>query len=324
MNFSEFVNVLFHYKPKRMAKAEFVRNITDAYFSEKENDKGVKQQNPVYDYKDRMLQYIFNGEKHISQDVAQVLAGGVDREQFEGYFDEYSYDALENICSELGKYGFDAAPDNVAKVCSSILDQIICHIAAGESEDVTKIDYVKRESGRRIKDVPLATVELRGDKLYIGGETITLDPLLLDEKETDTSLRYIQAFYEACESALHCKVDESTIHTLSPRYQAIYKDTNDAFFLADAIDHRVRETFDDGAEEFEKLKQDEWNGISVTYWNTYANGFDRLLAVLNQAVCVNLTDSCLIQIRNLINTLARKGICHILVNDGVIESWVFD
>ena len=28
------------------------------------------------------------------------------------------------------------------------------------------------------------------------------------------------------------------------------------------------------------------------------------------------------QMRNLIGNLEKKGICHILVNDGTIESWV--
>lgn len=324
MNFSEIVQLLFNYKVKRIGQALFVKTITDAFYSEKEDENGVVQRNPMYDYKDRMLQYIFKGQKTISQDTAQVLAGGFDREQFEDYFSEFSYDALENICNDLEKYGFEAYPDTVAKVCSSIMDQIICHIAAGEPEKVTKVDYIARESGRRVKDVPLATVEFRGNKLHINGESITIDMTLMSEKEVDTKLRYIQAIYEACESAVHRKVDETTIDTLPRKYREIYKESNEAFFLADAIAHRVREHFDDGEEEFRQLKEDEWHGISSTYWDDYENGFDRLIAVLKQAVNTNLNDSCLMKIRNLVNTLVRKGICHILVNDGTIESWVIN
>lgn len=269
-----------------------------------------------------MLQYIYKGEKFISPEVAQVLAGGFDRELFEDYFSELSYDALVNISKDLAGYGFEAYADTVPKVCASIMDQIIQHIAAGEPEDVHKVDYVARESGRRIKDVPITTVEMRGDKIHINGEVITVEVDRVNAQENDENPKYLSAIYEAFESALNRKVDASIIDSLPRRYRETYKESNEGFFLADAIEHRLRETFDDGAEEFKKLKEDEWHGISGTYWRNYENGFERMSAVMDESSRTNLNDSCLMQIRNLINTLARKGICHILVNDGTIPSWV--
>lgn len=48
----------------------------------------------------------------------------------------------------------------------------------------------------------------------------------------------------------------------------------------------------------------------------------RLNAVLEKVTSTSLDRSILSQMRNLIGNLEKKGICHILVNDGTIESWV--
>lgn len=322
MIFCELVQLLSRYKKSRMGQAVFLKTISDAFYSEYEDDSGILQKNPMYDYKDRMLQYIFKGEKPIAEDVAQVLAGGFDRASFEAYFEEFSYDALENMASDLSAYGFEAHADTVPMICASIMDQIIHHIAAGEPEAVYEVDYIARETGKRIKDVPITTVEMRGDKLHINGEVITVDVERINTEDVDENPKYLTAIYEAFESALNRKVDASVIDTLPRRFRETYKESNEGFYLADAIEHRLRETFDDGEEEFMKLKKDEWHGISGTYWKNYENGFERMSAVMDESCRTNLNDSCLMQIRNLINTLARKGICHILVNDGTIPSWV--
>lgn len=60
----------------------------------------------------------------------------------------------------------------------------------------------------------------------------------------------------------------------------------------------------------------------MTYRKRYDTGYDRLIAVLEKITNTRLDLSTLVQIRNLIGNMERKGICHILVNDGTIESWV--
>lgn len=52
------------------------------------------------------------------------------------------------------------------------------------------------------------------------------------------------------------------------------------------------------------------------------DGYARLNAVLEKVTSTSLDRSILSQMRNLIGNLEKKGICHILVNDGTIESWV--
>lgn len=44
--------------------------------------------------------------------------------------------------------------------------------------------------------------------------------------------------------------------------------------------------------------------------------------MLEKITSTTLDSSVLSQMQHLIGNLEKKGICHILVNDGVIESWV--
>lgn len=53
-----------------------------------------------------------------------------------------------------------------------------------------------------------------------------------------------------------------------------------------------------------------------------SNKYDRLKAVLDRITTISLTKSALINVVGLIGNLEKKGICHILVNDEKIKSWV--
>ena len=75
-------------------------------------------------------------------------------------------------------------------------------------------------------------------------------------------------------------------------------------------------------DEFEIIEKDAFDGIYITYIDKYDNGYERLKAVLNKITVTTLDKSVLCQIHSLIGTLEKQGICHILVNDGVIKSWV--
>lgn len=60
----------------------------------------------------------------------------------------------------------------------------------------------------------------------------------------------------------------------------------------------------------------------MTYRKRYDTGYDRLIAVLEKITNTSLDLSTLVQIRNLIGNMEKKGICHILVNEGTIKAWV--
>ena len=329
MDFSAFMQMLKHYKRegddgKDPGVAEFIRIITDALIPDDVIESGAAKRNPMYGYSDRMLEYIFKGEERGSASKAAAISRVMDIELFQEYFDDLGFDAQDNISGELSEFGFYVAPVDVGRACGSIMAQLMEHISKGLPEAVAKLDYKARASGQMVKDVPPATIELRDNQLHINGESITVDMSGFSEQEADGAMRYVQALYEAYESKLKRKIGADDIDSLPERLRENYIEQNRAFYYADAVQHNVRELFDDGEEEFSKLKEDELSYIRNTYWRPHDDGFERLVAVLDRAMEADLSSSSLANIRNLINNLAKMGICHILVNEGEIKSWVIE
>ena len=135
---------------------------------------------------------------------------------------------------------------------------------------------------------------------------------------------YIKALFAAYAQAtgVAC-VTKDNLPTLNARYRRNYSDQRENYYNAVRVERSVREIFENGDVEFGKIKEDAYNGIIDVCWNDFDDGFKRLLAVLNQVSQITLTKSFLTQIKDLINNSEKKGICHMLVNDGKIQ-WVFD
>lgn len=282
-----------------------------------------KEINPLYGKGKSTLQAIFTGTRlMISQDDASAMLGRADEEHFAEFVNSYSYDALVQMSEDVRAYGFDAHPDNVAEICGNIMLQIINLRAEGKRDDVTVLTIKKKETGKRIKDIAPATIERRGDRLHICGEEILLCKELYPDNEKE-GLRCFQAVCDAYADALEIgKITEADIPSLPDWCQEDFADQQECYFSAEGIQHSIRDTFDDGEDEFQLLKKDAWQGINMTYRKRYDNGYDRLIAVLEKITNTTLDLSTLNQIRNLIGNMEKKGICHILVNDGTIKSWV--
>lgn len=334
LDLSAFLNVLFHYRRPRNdgklpARAEFVEDIIGALIPNDAIEKGEINGNPLNEYSDRQLQYIFsvNDDKHLSADKAAQICRVMDPPAFETYFSHLSYDRLVGLSDDINAYGFDTTPDDVVRACSNIMTQLMEHIAAGKPEAVTQIDANARDNGKRsLKDILPSTISFRDGRFDINGEILTVDmDRFPDTDAKESAMRYVEALYEAYASALgKDRIGAEDIAGLPLRFQRNYQLQNRAFFYADSVQHAVRDIFDHGEEEFSKLKEDELIFIDNTYWKKYDNGFERLVAVLDRAVESDLSSSVLANIRNLINNLAKMGICQILVNEGEIKSWVIE
>lgn len=160
--------------------------------------------------------------------------------------------------------------------------------------------------------------------IYLGNEEIRI-PVELESEEllTGQDLPYIYALCDVYAEKLNCFITPDTIDSMPSTYIKDLERQKKAFYSAEYVHHSAREVFADGEQEFQALKDDAYHGIEATYFNLdYANGYARLRAVLEKITSTTLNKSNLINIAGLIGNLEKKGICHILVNDDVIKSWV--
>lgn len=182
------------------------------------------------------------------------------------------------------------------------------------------------ENGIPYTPVNHVRFDTQNNIIYLGNEQVKIpvelvQPGLLQAEE----LPYIHALCDAYADKLGKAAGEITpdaIPTLSKSMQHHFSSQRRAFYQAEFVKHVARETFADGDGQFAALKEDAYAGIEDTYYDDYATGYNRLKAVLERITTISLTKSALMNIVGLVGNLEKKGICHILVNDETIKSWV--
>ena len=321
MKFCDFVQLMHQNYEAKTNAGEFVAVLIDAILDDAALEKDSS--NPIYGLGKSTKEAYYSERLPISQKKAAAITPRIDEAKFADFVNTYSFDALNHMKDKMAEFGFDVDPSDVGQACANILAQIIRRRAEGLSDDVTILNYQRMEAGKKLKNIAPATIERRGDKLHISGEIITIHQALVPDDVGKHELDYIRALYEAYAQKLNRETfTADDIPSLPKRYAQNYKEQRMAYYSAVSIERSVRDIFDDGEDEFDRLKEDAWHGINTTYWKDYEDGYTRLNAVLEKITSTTLDSSVLSQMRNLIGNLEKKGICHILVNDGVIESWV--
>lgn len=321
MKFCDFVQLMHQNYEVKTNAGEFVAVLIDAILDDAALEKDSS--NPIYELGKSTKEAYYSGRLPISQKKAAAITPRIDEAKFADFVSTYSFDALNHMKDKMAEFGFNVDPSEVGQACANILAQIIRRRAEGLSDDVTLLNYQRMEAGKKLKNIAPATIERRGDKLHISGEVITIHQALVPDDVGKHELDYIRALYEAYAQKLNRETfTAGDIPSLPKRYAQNYKEQRMAYYSAVSIERSVRDIFDNGEDEFDRLKEDAWHGINTTYWKDYEDGYTRLNVVLEKITSTTLDSSVLSQMRNLIGNLEKKGICHILVNDGVIESWV--
>lgn len=160
--------------------------------------------------------------------------------------------------------------------------------------------------------------------IYLGNEEISI-PVELESEEllSGQDLPYIHALCDVYAEKLDRIITPQSVDSLPAFYKKDLERHQQAFYGAEYVHHSMREVFADGEQAFQDLKEDAYQGIEMTYYDpSHASGYDRLRAVLDKVTSITLNRSNLVNILGMIGNLEKKGICHILVNDDVIKSWV--
>lgn len=160
--------------------------------------------------------------------------------------------------------------------------------------------------------------------IYLGNDQVKLPVQLTPQSViSEHELPYINALCEVYAEKISQAVTPESFDTLPANLRKNYSEQRRAYYAAESIQRSVRDVFADGEQQFNNLKDDAYEGISPTYYDDrYATGYERLQAVLEKITNTTLSKSTFVNLIGLIGNLEKKGICHILVNDERIKSWV--
>lgn len=257
---------------------------------------------------DTKYRYI-KGDRTFQQKDAQYLYDHRDKTKFANWIwermdDSESYD---NVVAWLN--GHNITSDDPATSCADLLESIILELinctpaaqAALESEvDLKLIDDIQQKikSLPRPTNVPVPKVATQDEQIYI-------DELCLAYGEAEG-------------------MDSFSTDDLSsfPDYSDDLEDRRIDFYAAETIHRGVLELKGNSLTgQFDVLKDETFNGVKDTARRAHPNAYERMLAVMEQAVLAPVTNYILSTSPYWISGKIKKGVCHHLVNDGKL-TWI--
>lgn len=326
MRFSEVAQELKPYLNPHATNAEFVVALVGDMLRVPmdEDEQRLDEDgefNPLASLSLNMQNQIYKGSRPISKKNAGLICNRYDGRDFIEMVDDLYEADKENLQKFLADNGLNVAIADLSAAFDDIFRQIFLGLT--RHEDGVDIRLTIYDGKPSIKNLASDRVYCDDGKLYIDGDVIELPVRLSDADVYDFEAAYIAALCDAYAEAL--SRDDVTIEDipeLPPKYQKNFYDQRKSYLSAESIQRSIREVYDDGRNQFDILKEDAYGGLRTTYLDDYDNGYRRLLEVLKKASDIQLTKSKLSLIKNLIGNLERLGIVHILVNDGVMKSWV--
>ena len=177
------------------------------------------------------------------------------------------------------------------------------------------------KSLKSIKNIPQSTLSYdpSDHKLHIDNIEIPLsENLVVPENVGEEELPYLTALCEAYSD----KLGQTITSCSSERVKMDFEDERNYFNSVQSRIRGIRDVYADTDKQYEVLKKEAYEGIKETYYDDYDNGFKRLMEVLKKITSTTLGASDLMKISNLIGNAEKKGLCHVLVNDGKIQTWV--
>lgn len=329
MNFSEFVNIMYEFIGCELKKADYVVWIISLIMGQPQDEEDEIADdngkfNPIAELNADTLRKIFRGQREISANNATAILRHMDDSAFMDKINDLDIGKKELLVEKLRTYNFEVSVNNVDVVCTDIFTNLIEALAEGKKNVQPGLLKKRNAKGKIIHEVPLATAYLDNGKLYIGGDFIELpDSLNYKDSTSMEEQPYIKAICEAFSDALKRPVSLDNIESLPKRYRVSFNDHRNYYNNATWLEHSLRDVYSEFDNQFEILKEDAYEGIKETYYREdYNNGNERLNEVMIKITNTSLDKSALTKILNLIGNKEKKGICHILVNDGTIVSWV--
>lgn len=148
------------------------------------------------------------------------------------------------------------------------------------------------------------------------------ETLLPPDEIAAEELPYITALLEAYADAERLDVLTKEQLNAYKKYKKNFERQRKDYYAAESVRRKTMEVFGDSdIDQFNTLKDETHDGIIDTHIQDYENGFVRLNAVMSQASIITINKCLLIRETDWIGNSEKKGVCHFLVNDGLIK-WV--
>ena len=304
MTFSEFVSDLSAYISFGKSEHDYFTELVGNFIQDAAMDScKLLARKP-----DTKYRYI-KGDRTFQPKDAQYLYDHRDKDKFSDWIWERmdDSDSYDNVVAWLEAHNI--ASDNPSTACAELLEGIILDIInstpVSKTTQETVIDLKliddiqeKIKSLPRPANVPVPKVATQDEQAYI-------DELFL-------------AYGDAQGMTTFSASDLSSF----PDYSDDLDDRRVDFYAAEAIRRGVLELGSGSLTgQFDVLKTETLAGVKDTAKRKHQDGYEHMLAIMEQAVIAPVTNYILSASPYWISATIKKGVCHHLVNDGKLV-WV--
>lgn len=215
--------------------------------------------------------------------------------------------------------GDDSIPAQQKAAFLSKADDL--HLSKFLSE--TFLYAVQQPNNLKENPIPIAPTDhsictIVAGRIYIDGEEVILPDALTPPENIDSEESvYILELLRAYADAEH--VAELDVKNIPEKYKRNFNEQRQNYYNAESIRRSVRDTGLN--DQFDYFISDTYDAVIDVCDQSHANGYERLLKVLQQAASRPQGRSLLETMTNWIGASEKKGACHILVNEGKI-TWV--
>lgn len=271
---------------------------------------------------DSRLSRIFSGDKKngMSKIAAIFFLSNLDMKKAAEFIDsKLKGDSIVALGSEIDATKINFESDDVSERCVALIVKALQEIASKtRKKAVTEVKL-------KLSDIQLASIRVNDNGTFSINNEIKkfFEDLPVPIEINPDELKYVQALLSSYADLDACEYSDSK--DLPSKHLSDLKSQRKNFYKAESIRRGIRDNFtpDEGVEHFSMLKDDMFDGIEETYQSNYDNGYLRLKAVLQQSSIITLNGSVLSFIPGILRNSTKKGICHMLVNDGRLN-WVFE
>lgn len=135
-------------------------------------------------------------------------------------------------------------------------------------------------------------------------------PLMINSDE----IPYVEQLLHVYSEKLGIHIDSTDQLSGYKQYYKHFNRQRKDYYSVETIRRFVRDVFSN-SRQFQILLDEIYDGVVDTYEQGFSSGYDRLVAVLSQAVKVSTAKSLLDSKLKCIGNSERKGACHMLVNE---------
>lgn len=304
MTFSEYATGLSAYISYGKSEYDYFTELIGNFIQDAAMDacKLLKRQN------DTKYRYI-KGIRLIQVKDAQYLYDHRDKEKFSHWIWERMDDtsSYDKISAWLVRHNISS--DDPATACADLLESIILGI----------INNIASSPPSQKSDLDLTLINDIQEKIKSLPRPANVP---VPKEATQNEETYIDELFLAYGDAEGMDVFSRNDLISFPDYEEDLNGRRIDFYAAESIRRGVLELGSGSlTDQFDVLKSETLVGVTDTAKRTHPNGYERMLAVMEQAVTTPMTNYVLSASPYWIGGKIKKGVCHHLVNDGKL-AWI--